>query len=204
MDACCQKRRRYAKSLVVVSLWLALLSLTMGRFFVFAPDGCRLLPRAPAGIRPGWEAVALVLVILAALGEYAAVAGVVRLVGLVIERARQDRGPWRRPSRLASGIVGLALGLCSYGLAFVFTSGGLSKGIDTGSGLQRILSALVSGPALLVMHACFCVGLEPVADLLGFAVYTFTAVLWVLLWIRLALWGRAAMLMWGVSGVHRP
>lgn len=110
----------------------------------------------------------------------------------------------RSPSRLAAGTVGLALGLSSYVLAFVFTYGGISKGIDGGSRLQRLLSALVSGPALLSMRACGNAGLDYVAGPLGFAVYASTAVLWVLLWLRLALWVRAAILRWGASGGCAP
>lgn len=92
MDIGRQRRRACAKSLVVVALWLALLFLTMGRFFLLDPDGLRLVPRAPIGIRPGWESITLALVLLAALGEYLAVAAVVHLAGLLLERAQQNRG----------------------------------------------------------------------------------------------------------------
>jgi len=91
MDACQGRRRKYAKSLVVVSLWLVLLLLTLGRFFRLDPDGFQLVPTAPGGIRPDWELIVLVAMLLTALSEYLAVTVVVHGLGLLLERAHQNR-----------------------------------------------------------------------------------------------------------------
>jgi hypothetical protein len=98
------------------------------------------------------------------------------------------------PSRLGTGAVGLAIGLSSYVLAFVYTYGGMSKGIDGGSRLQQLVSALISGPAVLCMRVCDNVHLGAAGELIWMAVYLLTAALWVLLWVRLALWVRTSML----------
>jgi hypothetical protein len=96
MDLCQQKRRRRAASLVIVFLWLVLLFLTVNRFFRLGPGGLRLMPRAAAGIRPGWESISLALVLLVALGEYLAVTFVVHVVSRLLARARENRARTRR------------------------------------------------------------------------------------------------------------
>jgi hypothetical protein len=103
-------------------------------------------------------------------------------------QARSLKGP----SRLAAGIVGSALGLSSYILAAVYTCGGLILG--EGSRIQTFVSALIAGPALACLRLCDSAGHGTAGHLIGFAVYALTAVLWVLLWVRLALWVRTAVL----------
>ena len=90
MDGCQRRRRKHAQSLVVVSLWLPLLVWTVSRFFILDQDGFRLVPKAPGDIRPGWEAVMLVIVLLTALSEYATVAVIVHLAAVLLERTRQN------------------------------------------------------------------------------------------------------------------
>lgn len=90
------KRRQCAQSAVVLALWLVLALGFIHTFF--AIQGFALTPRASEGVRPGWEAITLALVIGVLLIGYAICAVVVG----VLFRALPGRGVAERHSNGAA------------------------------------------------------------------------------------------------------
>ena len=95
-------------------------------------------------------------------------------------------------SKRMAVFLGLLVASCSYAWAWLYTYGGLSKGVDTGSPLQNVLSVAISGLAIRMMNLCFNSGMAHCADLIAFAAYLAAPLLWavICIWVSLVLRGR--------------
>ena len=83
--------------------------------------------------------------------------------------------------------TGVGFGLALYLLAWVYTWGGCSKGIDTGSWFQQFVSVLIAGPAFLALNRAYSANLPGGAKAACYLlVYLGTFLVWLLVSVLVA------------------